>query len=61
MVLNWTLLPVKQKAGGTRTPFTVSQMAFFRDVISKAYFFCKLLQDISKKKFQKPPGGYREK
>jgi hypothetical protein len=33
------------------TTFTVSLMSFFRGVISKICFFCKLLQDISKKGF----------
>jgi hypothetical protein len=38
-----------QKGGGTPNLFTVSLMPFFRDFISKACSFCKLLQDISKK------------
>jgi hypothetical protein len=35
--------------GGTPNLFTVSLMPFSRGVISKAFSFCKLLQDINKK------------
>jgi hypothetical protein len=35
--------------GGAHTPFTVSQMPFFRGVISKACFFCKFFYNMSKK------------
>jgi hypothetical protein len=40
--------PVEEKGGGTPTPFTVSLMQFFRNVISKVCFFCKLSKGISK-------------
>jgi hypothetical protein len=43
--------PFYKKGGGTPNPFTVGLMPFFRGVIPKACFFCKLLQDISKKGF----------
>jgi hypothetical protein len=39
-----------KKGGGTPNLFTVSLMTFFRGFISKACFFCKLLQDINKKR-----------
>jgi hypothetical protein len=38
-----------QNGGGTPNPFTVSQMPFFRGVISKVCFFCKVSEGISKK------------
>jgi hypothetical protein len=38
-----------QKGGGAPNPFTVSLMPFFRGRHLKSLFFCKLLQDISKK------------
>ncbi|MFC2146253.1 hypothetical protein ACFLRT_02720 [Acidobacteriota bacterium] len=38
-----------KKGVGDPTLFTVSLMPFFRGVISKACFFCLLLQDINKK------------
>jgi hypothetical protein len=40
--------PDEEKGGGTPTPFTVSLMQFFRNVISKVCFFCKLSKGISK-------------
>jgi hypothetical protein len=42
--------PFFKKGVGDPNLFTVSQMAFFRGVISKACFFCMLLQDISKER-----------
>jgi hypothetical protein len=43
----------EQKVGGAHTPFTVSLMPFFRGVISKACFFCKLFYNMSKKRRNK--------
>jgi hypothetical protein len=45
-----------QKGVGDPIPFTVSLIPFFRGFISKACFFCMLLQYISKKR---PPGRRR--
>jgi len=43
------LLKVFSEGGGTPNPFTVSQMSFFRGVISKACRKNKVSQDIGKK------------
>jgi hypothetical protein len=40
---------------GDPSPFTVSQMSFFRSFISKTCFFCKRLQHINKKEVGNPP------
>jgi hypothetical protein len=48
-----------KKGGGTPNPFTVRQMPFFRGIISKVCFFCKVSEGISKKS-PLAAGGKRE-
>jgi hypothetical protein len=45
--------PIKSLSKGVGDPnrFTVSLMSFFRGLHLKSLFFCKLLQDISKRWF----------